>query len=89
MAYGAYLGQIAHCMECHTPRDDQGHLDLARLGAGQHEFIGPWGVSVSANITPNAETGIGGWSDAEIKRAITEGISRNGYELRPPMAFSY
>ncbi|HLW27277.1 MAG TPA: cytochrome c [Kiloniellales bacterium] len=89
VAYGAYLGQIAHCMECHTPRDDQGHLDLARLGAGQHEFIGPWGVSVSANITPNAETGIGGWSDAEIKRAITEGISRNGYELRPPMAFSY
>lgn len=89
VAYGAYLGQIAHCMECHTPRNEEGHLDFVRMGTGGQEFPGPWGTSVSPNITPHLEKGIGAWSDAEIKRAITQGISRNGYELRPPMAFAY
>lgn len=89
VAYGEYLARIAHCMECHTPRDAQGHLNLARWGAGGQELVGPWGVSVSANITSDPKSGIGSWSDADIKRAITRGISRNGYELRPPMAFAY
>lgn len=89
VAYGAYLAEIGHCMECHTPRDDQGHLDLERMGAGGQVFPGPWGESASPNITPHPKVGIGEWSDAEIKRAITQGISRNGQKLQPPMAFAY
>ncbi|WP_439711256.1 c-type cytochrome [Bradyrhizobium japonicum] len=32
--------------------------------------------------------GLGGWSDDEIKRAITQGIARDGHKLKPPMAYA-
>ncbi len=37
-------------------------------------------------ITPDHETGIGAWSDAEIRRALTHGVSRDGRAFKPPMA---
>jgi mono/diheme cytochrome c family protein len=86
---GAYLGTIAHCMECHTPMEKGRHLFETSLGAGGQEFPGPWGTSVSRNITSDKEAGLGGWSDADIKRAITHGISRDGERLKPPMGFGY
>jgi hypothetical protein len=46
-------------------------------------------VSVSRNITSSKTKGVGAWSDAEIKRAITQGIDRDGNHLKPPMGFSY
>ena len=61
----------------------------AKLGAGGFEFPGPWGVSVSRNITQSKTKGIGGWTDAEIKRAITQGIGRDGSHLKPPMGYHY
>ena len=67
---GFYLVTIAHCMECHTPMD-KGSRQWDRLGVGGFEFPGPWGVSVSRNITSSKTKGIGTWSDDEIKRAIT------------------
>lgn len=86
VARGAYLANaVAHCTECHTPMVE-GRSDFSRTGAGGMEFRGPWGVSVARNITPH-ETGLGGWSDAEIIRAITAGVSRDGRHLAPPMAF--
>lgn len=88
IAYGGYLaGPLAHCVECHSPPGPNGGPDLVNeLGAGGFMFDGPWGVSVSANITPTA---LGDWSDDEIKRAITDGIGRDGRVLLPPMGFSY
>ena len=87
VARGAYLaGPVAHCLDCHTPMLADGRGDMDRLGAGGNEYRGPWGVSRSPNITPHADA-LGGWSDAEIIRAVTEGISRNGRPLAPPMAF--
>lgn len=87
VAYGAYLaGPVGHCMECHTPLLPNGQRDMARLGWGQAEFRGPWGVSVSADLT---RSHLGQWSDAEIVRAITHGISRDGRQLFPPMGFAY
>jgi mono/diheme cytochrome c family protein len=87
--YGAYLaGPIGHCIECHTPMV-QGRRDWSRTGQGGYEFAGPWGVSVARNITPHRGEGLGAWSDAEIKRAITQGISRDDTRLAPPMAFAY
>ncbi len=44
-----------------------------RLGAGGFDFPGPWGVSTSRNITSSKTKGIGAWTDADIKRAITTG----------------
>src|SRR5882672_11137975 len=75
---GSYLATIAHCMECHTPMGPRGREFASKLGAGGFEFPGPWGVSVSRNITSSKTKGIGAWTDAEIKRAITQGISKDG-----------
>ena len=44
---------------------------------------------VHFNITQHPTKGIGGWSDAEIGRAITHGIARDGHALKPPMAFGF
>ena len=85
---GFYLVTIAHCMECHTPME-KGARQWDSLGAGGFEFRGPWGVSVARNITSSKTKGIGSWSDEEIKRAITAGISKDSSTLKPPMGYQY
>jgi mono/diheme cytochrome c family protein len=86
---GFYLATIGHCMECHTPMV-KGRRDFAgALASGGFEFTGPFGVSVSRNITSSKTKGIGDWSDAEIKRAITQGIDKDGNKLKPPMGYKY
>ena len=87
VAYGAYLaGPAGHCIECHSPLTPKGP-DLANnLGAGGFEFHGPWGVSVSSNITP---TGLGDRSYAEIRQMITTGTRPDGSRMLPPMAYPY
>jgi mono/diheme cytochrome c family protein len=86
---GFYLVTVAHCMECHTPMGPRGREFDTRLGAGGFEFPGPWGVSVSRDITSSKDKGIGAWTDDEIKRAITQGVSRDGSKLKPPMGYPY
>lgn len=86
VAYGGYLaGPVARCMDCHT---EQHNGAAGAFGAGGKAFYGPWGVSVSANITPDHSDGIGDWSDAEIERAIRSGAARDGHKLFPPMPFT-
>ena len=86
-AYGAYLaGPMGHCLECHTPMLPSGQRDMGKLGWGHAEFKGPWGVTVSADLTPSH---LRDWSDAEIVRAVTQGVSRDGRRLSPPMGFAY
>ena len=86
---GFYLATIGHCMECHTARE-KGVQDFQNaMGAGGQEFPGPWGVSTSRNITSSKTKGIGDWTDADIKRAITQGIDKDGNHLKPPMGFQY
>lgn len=84
---GFYIATIAHCMECHTPMVNDRHDLVKDVGKGGEEFKGPWGVSVSRNITSHKEKGIGAWSDAEIKAAITQGVRKDGTNLKPPMGF--
>ena len=86
---GFYLATIGHCMECHTPFGQRGKDFVADLGKGGMEFPGPWGKSVSRNITSSKTKGIGAWTDAEIKTAVTQGKSRDGSPLKPPMGFVY
>jgi mono/diheme cytochrome c family protein len=86
---GFYLVTIAHCMECHTPMGPKGREFATKLGAGGFEFHGPWGVSVSRNITSSKSKGIGGWAETEIRRAITQGVSKDGSKLKPPMGYAY
>jgi mono/diheme cytochrome c family protein len=88
LKHGFYLVTIAHCMECHTPIGANDRPDFQYLGKGGQEFKGPWGVVVSRNITSNKEKGIGAMTDAEIKRAITQGIRKDGTPLKGPMGFA-
>jgi hypothetical protein len=71
-------------MDCHTPYLPEGRPDTTRLGAGGFTFRGPWGVSYSANLTPDRETGLGAWQDGEIVAAIY-GARRGGGRVLPPM----
>jgi mono/diheme cytochrome c family protein len=88
VAYGAYLaGPLGHCTECHSTPDAKGVPDVVRkTGGGGMPFHGPWGISYAPNITPN---GIGKWTDAQIKTAITTGVRADGSRLKPPMGFAY
>ena len=65
---GRYLVEaVAHCEECHTPRNFLGALDHSRAFAGNPK--GPDGMKVP-NITPDPETGIGKWSIADIEALL-------------------
>lgn len=67
VAYGEYLTTAASCAECHTPMDAQGQ-DLPGMDfAGGFEFPLPGGATVRpANITPDADTGIGTWTEQQF-----------------------
>ncbi len=95
---GAYLATIAHCHECHTPLGERGVLQFnTALGTGGRPFLPSfvkglperWQGAVSPNITSHPEQGLGKWSDAEIKRAITQGVGRDGRKLQEPMPFAW
>lgn len=83
---GFYLATIAHCMECHGRRPDGVQDYKNAWGKGGYVFTGPWGSAVTSNITSHPKSGIGAWTDAEIRRALTHGVSRDGRAFKPPMA---
>jgi len=60
--YGEYLVMVAACIECHS-QSEKGKLLQGLEFAGGREFQMPNGVLRSANITPDAETGIGNWTE--------------------------
>jgi mono/diheme cytochrome c family protein len=67
VAYGEYLTTAASCAECHTPMDAQGQRLPGMDFAGGFEMPLPGGGIVrSANITPNADTGIGTWTEQQF-----------------------
>ena len=80
VAKGEYLTKAADCAACHTA---PGGAPFA----GGRAFKLPFGTIYSTNITPDRETGLGQWSDAEFVRALHRGIGRNGEDLYP--AFPY
>jgi mono/diheme cytochrome c family protein len=82
---GFYLATIAHCMECHGRRPDGVQDYKNAWGKGGYVFTGPWGSTLTSNITSHPKSGIGAWTDAEIRRALTHGVSRDGRAFKPPM----
>jgi hypothetical protein len=60
-----------------------------QTGAGGFEIQLPNVTLRTLNITPDKETGIGTWTDAQIKRAITDGVGKDGRKLNPVMPYPY
>ena len=91
LARGKYLSDhVVGCTACHSKRDwtkFSGPAIPETLGAGGDEFnLGPAGVLYAKNITPAA---IGSWTDGELLRAVTQGVSKDGTPLFPLMPYPH
>lgn len=80
LARGRYLATAADCEACHT-------MDGGEPFAGGRPLGTDFGTIYTSNITPDVETGIGSWSDADFLRAMHEGVAKDGTRLYP--AFPY
>jgi len=96
IAKGKYLVlHVAVCLHCHSHRDFTKYagpeIPGTEGGGGEKfdntEVAGIPGIIYAANITPDSATGIGTWTDKEILRAITQGITKNGDTLFPIMPY--
>src|SRR5207248_5210699 len=68
---GRYIFTVASCTLCHG-NDGSGGFKISWK---------PMGTLWARNITPDVDTCLGRWSDAEIARAVRSGVSRDGYQL--------
>ena len=87
VARGKYLVNLGGCMDCHTPGYFFGKPDMSRyLGGSDVGFQLPGlGVFYPPNLTPDKETGLGGWSANEIRTALQTGVRPDGRILAPIM----
>ncbi len=85
---GEYLVELLGCGSCHTDGALFGEPDMSRSLAGSSigiAYTNPLqirnpGIVFPPNITPDAETGIGNWSDRQIANAVRAGLGRHGAE---------
>ncbi len=80
IARGKALTAAGDCASCHT-------ADPAKPFAGGKRIDTPFGAIYSPNLTPDRDTGLGAWSDAEFYRALHYGVARDGSRYYP--AFPY
>jgi mono/diheme cytochrome c family protein len=78
---GQYLARAADCAACHTAEGGEPF-------AGGRPFVLPFGTLYSTNITPDRETGIGRYSDANFLDALHKGIGPGNRKLYPAMPFA-
>jgi mono/diheme cytochrome c family protein len=78
---GEWLTKAADCEVCHTA---EGGVPYA----GGFAFTLPFGTIYSPNITPDKETGIGDWTDAQFLNAVHKGIDDEGQHLYPAMPYA-
>jgi mono/diheme cytochrome c family protein len=79
---GHYVVYAAGCIACHTAEGDD-----AKFLAGGRALETDFGTFYTPNITPDEETGIGGWTLAQFSAALKNGVSPDGDPLYP--AFPY
>lgn len=80
VARGAYIARAADCMSCHSAEGGEPY-------AGGLPINTPFGKIYSNNITPDPETGIGGWTEQDFARVLHEGISKGGERIYPAMPY--
>jgi mono/diheme cytochrome c family protein len=78
---GQYLTRAADCVACHTK-------DGGEPFTGGRPFVLPFGTLYSPNITPDKNTGIGQYTDAEFLRAMHNGVGRDGSHMYPAMPYA-
>ena len=76
VARGKYVFGATGGCGCHTEKDRP-------VNSGGRKYDGPFGTVYSTNITPDRQTGIGGWTDEQIITAIRLGRRPNGERLLP------
>jgi mono/diheme cytochrome c family protein len=79
---GRELAAIGNCSDCHTLRG-------GKAFAGGLPVSTPFGTIYSSNITPDAETGIGRWPEAAFRRAMRDGVDRDGRHLYPTFPYDH
>lgn len=79
---GRDLAAIGNCNDCHTVRGGNAF-------AGGLPVLTPFGTIYSSNITPDADTGIGRWSEAAFHRAMRSGVDRDGQHLYPTFPYDH
>jgi mono/diheme cytochrome c family protein len=77
---GEYLARAADCMVCHTTPGGAPY-------AGGLEIRLPFGAIYTTNITPDKDTGIGKYSDADFLNAVQRGVRADGTRLYPAMPY--
>lgn len=77
---GRYVAVLADCAACHTTPG-------GKPFAGGLPLDTPFGKLIPSNITPDLATGIGGWSYADFRGALKEGIGKGGKRLYPAMPY--
>lgn len=89
VARGAYLVGILGCGDCHTAGAMAGRPDTARLLGGSDVGwqVPGLGTFVGPNLTPDRDTGLGAWTDAEIVKALRTGVRPDGRQLAPVMPY--
>jgi mono/diheme cytochrome c family protein len=80
VARGKYVFGATGGCGCHT-------VPKGPINAGGRKYDGPFGTVYSSNITPDKQTGIGGWTDDQIIAAIRLGRRPNGERLLPVHPF--
>jgi mono/diheme cytochrome c family protein len=95
LARGRYLVEhVSDCLGCHSDHVLRFSIPVKPGSEGQGGYIfdkniGFPGVVAAQNITPDAEFGLGQWTDGEIIRAAREGVDRNGEALFPMMPYEH
>src|SRR3954447_13600590 len=79
---GRDLAAIGNCSDCHTVRGGEAF-------AGGLPVPTPFGTIYSSNITPDPETGIGRWPEAAFRRAMRDGVDRDGRHLYPTFPYDH
>jgi cytochrome c oxidase cbb3-type subunit 2 len=84
VARGRYLVTTIGCAFCHSPvREDGRIMEELKFAGGQRWDLYPFENVVSYNLTSDKETGLGNWTDDQIRTFLTKGIRRNGKRMLP------
>ena len=82
VARGEVLAGAGYCAICHTVKG-------GKPFAGGYAMKTDFGTIYSTNITPDAKTGIGAWSEEAFRRAMHEGVAQDGSHLYPVFPFDH